>query len=51
MRNGADAQQVAIGWWPGDPNHEEAAFFAFAYPTPDGFADADISPAAARWDG
>ena len=51
MRNGGDAQQVAIGWWPGDPNHEQAAFFASAYPAPDGFADADISPAAARWHG
>jgi len=38
------------GWWPGDPNHERAAFFAFAYPPPDGFADATLSPAAARWD-
>ena len=27
-----------------------AAFFAFAYPTPDGFADASLGPAAARWD-
>ena len=50
MRNGGDAQQVSIGWWPGDPNHEQAAFFAYAYPTPDGFADASLSPAAARWD-
>jgi len=51
MRNGADAQQVSIGWWPGDPKHERAAFFALAYPAPEGFADADISPATARWDG
>jgi hypothetical protein len=51
MRNGGDAQQVEIGWWPGDPNHDRAAFFAFAYPMPDGFADANLSPAAARWDG
>ena len=50
MRNGADAQQVAIGWWPGDRNHAKAAFFAFAYPTPDGFAGAALNPAAARWD-
>ena len=35
----------------GDPNHERAAFFAFAYPAPDGFAGATLSPAAARWDG
>ncbi len=50
MRNGGDAEQVSIGWWPGDPNHEQAAFFAFAFPAPDGFADADLSPAAGRWD-
>ncbi len=51
MRNGGDAQQVEVGWWPGDPNHERAAFFALAYPTPDGWGDADISPAEAHWDG
>jgi len=50
MRNGGDAEQVAIGWWPGDPNHEQAAFFAFAYPAPDGFGYTDLSPAAGRWD-
>jgi Family of unknown function (DUF5996) len=50
MRNGADAQQVAVGWWPGDPNHEGAAFFAYAYPTPAGFGGADLGPAAAHWD-
>ena len=50
MRNGADAEQVSIGWWPGNPDHDQAAFFAFAYPTPEGFAEADIDPAAARWD-
>jgi Family of unknown function (DUF5996) len=49
MRNGGDAEQVAIGWWPGDPNHEQDAFFAFAYPAPDGFGDTDLSPAAGRW--
>src|SRR5436190_13259831 len=49
MRNGGDAQQVEIGWWPGDPNLERAAFFCLAYPTPDGFADANLRPAAALW--
>ncbi len=51
MRNGGDAQQVEIGWWPGDPNHERAAFFVLAHPAPDGFADASLSPDVARWDG
>jgi Family of unknown function (DUF5996) len=50
MRNGGDAQQVSIGWWPGDPKHEGAAFFAYAYPAPDGFGDADLSPAPGGWD-
>jgi Family of unknown function (DUF5996) len=50
MRNGGDAEQVGIGWWPGDPSHERTAFFGLAYPAPDGFADAELSPVAARWD-
>lgn len=50
MRNGGDVEQVAIGWWPGDSRHDGAAFFAFAYPAPDGFAEADLSPAPGRWD-
>jgi hypothetical protein len=50
MRNGGDAEQVAIGWWPGDPNHERAAFFAYAHPAAEDFGDADLSPAAGRWE-
>ncbi len=50
MRNGGDAQQVGIGWWPGDPKRDQAAFFALAYPAPDGFAEADLSPTEARWE-
>jgi Family of unknown function (DUF5996) len=49
-RNGGDAQQIELGWWPGDPKYGRAAFFAFAYPAPDGFADADLNPGPARWD-
>jgi hypothetical protein len=50
MRNAMDAQEVAIGWWPGDPRYRKAAFYAYAHPAPSGFADADLSPAAARWE-
>jgi hypothetical protein len=50
VRNAGDAQQIEIGWWPGDVKHGQAAFFGFAYPTPDGFAEADLDPGAARWD-
>jgi hypothetical protein len=50
MRNAMDAQEVAIGWWPGDPKTPEAAFYAYAHPAPDDFAGAKISPDAAGWD-
>jgi hypothetical protein len=49
-RNSSDAQQVEIGWWPGDVRHTKAAFYAFTYPAPAGFGAARLSPAAARWD-
>ncbi len=50
MRNAMDAQEVAIGWWPGDARHGEAAFYAYAHPAPDGFSDAELEPEAARWE-
>ena len=49
-RNSMDAQEVAIGWWPGDGRHGKAAFFAYAYPAPDDFSSATLSPPAARWE-
>jgi hypothetical protein len=50
MRNSMDAQEVAIGWWPGDSRYRQAAFYAFAHPAPESFAGATISPPAARWE-
>jgi hypothetical protein len=49
-RNAMDAQEVAVGWWPGSPAYPRAAFYAYAHPAPDGFANASLSPEAARWD-
>jgi len=49
MRNAMDMQEVAIGWWPGDPRYGRAAFYAFTHPAPDGFAEADLG--SGRWDG
>jgi hypothetical protein len=51
MRNAMDAQEVAVGWWPGDPRYAKAAFYAYAHPAPEEFAAATLSPAAARWEG
>ncbi len=50
MRNAMDAQEVAVGWWPGDPRSDNAAFYAYAHPAPDGFGGATLAPSAARWD-
>jgi hypothetical protein len=50
MRNSGDAEQVEVGWWPGDARYPRAAFFAYAYPAPEGLSDAKLSPPAAHWD-
>jgi hypothetical protein len=50
MRNAMDSQEVAVGWWPGDPKLRGAAFYAYAHPAPAGFAGAQLSPPAARWE-
>jgi hypothetical protein len=50
MRNSGDAQQIELGWWPGDARHPGAAFFVFAAPAPASFSEAALSPSAAHWD-
>jgi hypothetical protein len=50
MRNAMDAQEVAVGWWPGDPRYGRAAFYAYAHPAPEGFETATLSPDTARWE-
>ena len=49
MRNAMDAQEVAVGWWPGDARYPRAAFYAYAHPAPPGFAATESAPNA-RWD-
>jgi hypothetical protein len=50
MRNSMDAQEVAIGWWPGDQRYPRAAFYAYAHPATPGYPDARLEPPAARWE-
>jgi hypothetical protein len=50
LRNSGDAQVIQVGWWPGDLRHDGAAFFAFAHPAPDGFADGELDPGPAHFD-
>jgi hypothetical protein len=49
MRNSMDSQEVAVGWWPGDPKLGKAAFYAYAHPAPPTVAEATLSPPSASW--
>lgn len=49
MRNAMDEQEVAVGWWPGDPRHPDAGFYAYAHPAPEHFSQATLVPGAC-WD-
>jgi hypothetical protein len=48
-RNSANAEQIEVGWWPGDERYPRAAFYVFAYPPQEGIENAAVSPPA-RWD-
>ena len=50
MRNSMNAEEIAVGWWPGDTRYPRAAFYAYAHPAPENFSAATLSPAAAHWD-
>ena len=36
-------------FWPGGGGYNDAAFYAYAYPTPDGLALGEIKPGSAFW--
>jgi hypothetical protein len=40
----------SAGFWPGGGGVEEPCFYAYAYPTPAGFAQAEVSPDQARFE-
>jgi hypothetical protein len=46
----AYCQEVSsAGFWPGGGSSDEAAFYSYAYPTPEGFAGYPVQPAAAHF--
>lgn len=47
MVEGYSHELSSCGFWPG--GGEEGAFYSYAYPQPDGFADYPIAPAAAHF--
>ena len=48
-RVGGDAEQCCVGFWPGNPTMREPAFFAYAYPKPEGIEAAVLRPTPAAW--
>ena len=43
-------QVSSAGFWPGGNGAEEPMFYAYAYPTPDGFAGHPVQPEGAYFD-
>ena len=40
---------ISFGFWAGDKQVREPAFYAYAYPSPDGLMDEPLKPAEAFW--
>jgi hypothetical protein len=49
MREGYSHEVISCGFWPGSGPVQEAAFYAYAAPAPEGLAQAAIRPAAAYY--
>ena len=48
-RVGGDAEQACVGFWPGNEQFREPAFFAYTYPKPAGIEQVTIGPQGAGW--
>ena len=48
-RNSMDAEQIYVGFWPGDARFPEPAFASYTYPKPAGIEQAQIGPKGAAW--
>jgi Family of unknown function (DUF5996) len=49
LRKSMDAEQIYVGFWPGDARFPEAAFASYVYPKPEGIENAAIRPSSASW--
>ncbi len=47
MREGYSHELSSAGFWPGGEPLPEPVFYSYAYPTPEGFADAPVRPEGA----
>ena len=49
MREAYSHEVSSAGFWAGGPPMPYPIFYAYAYPTPAGFGEAEVRPAAAGW--
>ena len=47
MQEAYSHEVISAGWWPGNAEIQEAAFYCYAAPTPSGFAEQKVRPAEA----
>jgi hypothetical protein len=47
MEEAYSHEVASVGFWPGTSGVDEAAFYAYAYPEPEGFRSRAIKPEAA----
>jgi hypothetical protein len=47
MRDAYSHEVSSAGFWPGGNGADDASFYSYAYPTPDGFREAPIQPTGA----
>lgn len=55
FRLAEDQENVAVGFWPGNPNAAgltfgQPAFYSYIYPAPQGYSEARVAPDAAYYD-
>jgi hypothetical protein len=49
VREAYSHEVISCGFWPGNDMYPHAAFYAYAYPEPQGFSKARVSPAEAYY--
>jgi hypothetical protein len=49
MQEAYSHEVSSAGFWPGGAPMPFPIFYSYAYPTPDGFGEADVEPQAATW--
>jgi predicted GNAT family acetyltransferase len=48
-REGYSHELTSAGFWPGGPGVEEPSFYAYAYPEPTGYSEAEVDPPEAYY--